>query len=228
VSAGDAGTDEARGGAMSLNGYEVHEISAREATDVIVKNHYLHRRGPASSCFGLFDDWGSLVGVITYGTPASPSLCKGIAGEDEVEHVTELTRLWIADITPKNAESFLIGRSLKMLPSEKDLVVSFAEIRAGHVGTVYQATNWIYTGMSDRHVEWRLDGVESNKHGRHLFDEYGGVDKAKEILGDRLVRAERPRKHRYVFIRGSKWRRKELLSKLRYEVQPYPTMEGVE
>ena len=60
-----------------MNGYEVHEISAREATDVIVKNHYLHRRGPASSCFGLFDDWGSLVGVITYGTPASPVCAKG-------------------------------------------------------------------------------------------------------------------------------------------------------
>jgi hypothetical protein len=210
---------------MSLKGYEVHEISAREATDVIVKNHYLHRRGPASSCFGLFDDWGSLVGVITYGTPASPSLCKGLAGPDEVEHVTELTRLWIADITPKNAESFLIGRSLRMLPPEKDLVVSFAEIRAGHVGTVYQATNWIYTGLSDRHVEWQVDGVESSKHGRHLFDEYGGVEGAKEALGDRLVRTERPRKHRYVFVRGSKWRRKELLSKLRYERQPYPALE---
>ena len=210
---------------MALSGYEVHPISSKEATEVIVRNHYLHRRGPASSCFGLFDEWGSLVGVITYGTPASPSLCKGVAGEDEVSHVTELTRLWIADITPKNAESFLIGKSLRMLPQEKDIVVSFAEIRAGHVGTVYQATNWIYTGLSDRHVEWHVDGVESSKHGRHLFDEFGGVEGAKKVLGDRLVRTERPRKHRYVFLRGSKSRRKELLSKLRYEPQPYPVSE---
>lgn len=211
---------------MALSGYEVHPMSSKEATEVIVKNHYLHRRGPASSCFGLFDDWGSLVGVITYGTPASPSLCRGIAGEDEASHVTELTRLWIADITPKNAESFLIGKSLRMLPQEKDIVVSFAEIRAGHVGTVYQATNWIYTGLSDRHVEWQVDGVESSKHGRHLFDEFGGVEGAKEALGDRLVRTERPRKHRYVFLRGSKSRRKELLAKLRYEAQPYPVGGG--
>jgi len=26
-------------------------------------------------------------------------------------------------------------------------------------------------------------------------------------------------------VRGSKWRRKELLSKLRYEMQPYPAPE---
>jgi len=216
---------------MSLEGWEVHRIGYLEAVNIIVKNHYLHRRGPASDCFGLFDNYGTLMGVITYGTPASASLCKGVAGPEEAPHVTELTRLWIADITPKNAESFLIGNSLKMLPPEKDIVVSYAEIRAGHVGTVYQATNWLYTGMSDRHVQWVVDGVEGNKHSRHLFDEYGGVEGAKKALGDRLQRVERPRKHRYVMLRGDKRRRKELLSKLRYEVQPYPkassTTEGI-
>lgn len=212
---------------MALESYEVHEIPAKQATEIIVQNHYLHRRGPASSAFGLFDDWGSLVGVITYGTPASPPLCRGIAGEEEAPHVTELTRLWIADITPKNAESFLIGKSLKMLPAEKDIVVSFAEVRAGHVGTVYQATNWIYTGLSDAHVEWQVDGEEGTRHVRHLWDEYGGVSAAKKALGDRLVRTDRPRKHRYVYFRGDKWRRKELLSKLRYDPQPYPLNENI-
>jgi len=206
----------------AFEGWEVHPVSYTDAMSIIVKNHYLHRKAPASYCFGLFDNWGSLLGVVTYGTPASPSLCKGIAGEDEKEHVVELTRLWIADITPKNAESFLIGRSLKLLPDDVNIVVSFAEIQAGHVGTVYQATNWIYTGMSDRHVEWSIKGEESNKHGRHMFDEFGGIEGAKKALGERLIRGERPRKHRYLMLRGSRWRKKELLAKLRYEVQEYP------
>ena len=211
----------------ALEGWEVHAIPYGDAMSVIVKNHYLHRKAPASYCFGLFDEWGSMVGVVTYGTPASPSLLKGIAGEDEKDHIVELTRLWIADITPKNAESFLIGRSLKLLPEEINIVVSFAEIQAGHVGTVYQATNWIYTGLSDRHVEWSIEGEESNKHGRHMFDEFGGIEGAKKALGDRLVRGERPRKHRYLMLRGSRRRKKELLGKLRYEVQDYPkTISG--
>jgi hypothetical protein len=111
-----------------------------------------------------------------------------------------------------------------MLPKELDIVVSYAEIQAGHIGIVYQATNWIYTGMSDRHVEWLLDG-KTAKHSRHLFDEHGGVNGAKAFFGERLIKGERPRKHRYVFLRGVKKRRKELLSKLRYEPKPYPKKE---
>lgn len=214
---------------MALEGYEVHPIPYKDAMAIVVENHYLHRRAPASFCFGLFDISGAILGTVVYGKPASPSLCKGVAGPEESSRVIELTRLWIADITPKNAESFLIGNSLKLLPAEYDIVVSFAEIGAGHLGIVYQATNWLYTGMSDRHVEWKLDGA-GNKHSRHLFDEHGGVNGAKEFYGDRLQRLERPRKHRYVMLRGSKHRRKELREKLRYEVMPYPkniTMEDV-
>lgn len=207
---------------MALAGYEVHPIPYRDAMEMVVRHHYLHRKAPASFCYGLFDEMGSVVGVVVYGKPASPSLCRGVAGEDESARVLELTRLWIADVTPKNAESFLIGNSLKMLPDEFDIIVSFAEIDAGHSGVVYQATNWIYTGLSDRHVEWRLDGEKSKQHTRHLFDQFGGIEGAKKALGDRLVRAERPRKHRYVFLRGGRGRRRELLNKLRYQAQPYP------
>lgn len=172
--------------------------------------------------FGLFDSvTEEMVGCIIYGKPASHCLCKGVCGPEEAVNVIELTRLWIADVTPKNAESFLIGQSLRMLPVEKDIVVSYAEISAGHVGVVYQATNWLYTGMSDRHVEWRLDG-KSGSHSRHLFDAHGGVTGAKAFYGERLERHERPRKHRYVMFRGNKWRKHELLEKLKYEVKPYP------
>lgn len=207
---------------VSLAEYEVHPISYEVAIAMIVKNHYLHRRGPASHRYGLFDNTGALVGCITYGKPANPSICKGICGPEESGNVYELTRLWIADITPKNAESFLIAQSLKQLPPEIDILISYAEIRAGHTGVVYQATNWIYTGLSDRHAEWHLDGIEASKHSRHLFDQYGGIKGAKEHFGERLQKGERPRKHRYVIFRGNKTRKKELNSKLRYEKQQYP------
>jgi hypothetical protein len=173
--------------------------------------------------FGLFDG-EEMLGTVIYGKPASNALCVGVCGPDESKQVIELTRLWIKDGTPKNTESYLIGNSLRMLPKELDIVVSYAEIQAGHIGTVYQATNWLYTGMSDKHVEWRLDGVTA-KHSRHLFDEHGGVNGAKAFFGDRLVKSERPRKHRYVIFRGDKRRKKDLMSKLRYKVNPYPKKE---
>ena len=204
--------------------YTIKQISSQEATKMVVENHYLHRRASTMFAYGLFDG-EKMLGCVIYGKPASPSLCVGVCGPEESSRVLELTRLWIADGTPKNTESYLIGRSLRLLPEEKDIIVSYAEIDAGHIGIVYQATNWIYTGMSDRHVEWRLDG-KSGTHSRHLFDEHGGVNGAKAFYGDRLERHERPRKHRYVYFRASsKPRRKELLDKLRYKVQPYPRKE---
>ena len=212
---------------MSLaDTYTIEPIPYKRAMELVVANHYLHRKAPAMFCFGLFQGL-DIIGCVVYGKPASPALCIGVCGKDESHKVIELTRLWIEDGTPKNTESFLIGNSLKMIPDEFDIVVSYAEISAGHVGTVYQATNWIYTGLSDKHVEWRLDG-ESGKHTRHLFDEHGGIDGAKKFYGERMERHERGRKHRYVMFRGTKSRRKQLNSKLRYKVKPYPKAKEAE
>lgn len=209
---------------MSVKNFEVAGIASAEAQAVVKENHYLHRAASCMFAFGLFDDL-ELLGVAIYGKPASPSLCVGICGADESERVIELTRLWIQDGTPKNTESYFIGQTLSLLPAEYDIVVSYAEIGAGHVGTIYQATNWIYTGLSDRHVEWEVEGIE-NKHSRHLFDELGGIKKAKEFYGDKMIAKERGRKHRYLMFRGSKSRQKQLRRKLRYQVIQYPKVSA--
>jgi hypothetical protein len=207
--------------------YTIKQIDSKSATKMVVENHYLHRRASTMFAYGLFDD-EEMIGCVIYGKPASNALCVGVCGPEESSKVLELTRLWIKDGTPKNTESFLIGRSLKLLPKDKDIIVSYAEIGAGHIGVVYQATNWIYTGMSDRHVEWRLDG-KSASHSRHLFDEHGGVNGAKAYFGERLERHERPRKHRYIYFNtNNKWRRRDLNTKLRYKPQPYPKREVLE
>ena len=207
---------------MSVTNYEVWAIETAVAQAVVKKHHYLRRSASSMFTFGLFEGM-DLIGVAIYGKPASPSLCVGVCGPDESERVVELTRLWIEDATPKNTESFFIAQTLKLLPDEYDIVVSYAEIGAGHSGIIYQATNWLYTGLSDAHVEWRLDG-SSNKHSRHIFDEHGGIEGAKAYYGERLERHERGRKHRYVMFRGNKTRKKQLRAKLRYQTQPYPKM----
>jgi hypothetical protein len=209
---------------VSVTAYEVWSIETAVAQAVVKKHHYLRRSASAMFTFGLFDGM-DLIGVAIYGKPASPSLCVGVCGPEESQRVVELTRLWIEDATPKNTESFFIGQTLRLLPSEFDIVVSYAEIGAGHSGVIYQATNWIYTGLSDAHVEWRLDG-QANKHSRHLFDEHGGIDGAKAYYGERLQRHERGRKHRYIMFRGTKARKKALRAKLRYQVEPYPKLSA--
>jgi hypothetical protein len=200
--------------------YYIKEVDKKNAMDMIIKNHYLHRKAPCKYAFGLYEkQTNNLVGVIIYGTPASRSVQKGICGIDEANNVIELTRLWIDDKVGHNAESYLIGNTIKLV--KEPIIVSYAEHKQGHLGIVYQATNWIYTGMSDRHIQWKVEGVD-NKHSRHLFDKYGGINEAKKILGDKMIKEERPRKYRYIYFNCDRRRKKQLLSKLRYEQQPYP------
>ena len=205
---------------MSLQGWTVQEIPKAVAQEIVVKNHYPHRKAPCSKAFGLFNEKQELLGVVMYGVPASRSLCVGLAGLDLSNEIYELTRLWVDDSAPKNGESFLIGNSLRNV--NKKLIVSYAEVEQGHLGVVYQATNWFYTGLSARHSEWRLDGVKNTTHSRHLFDEFGGINGAKKHYGSRLQKHERARKHRYVFINAKGKRKAELLSKLNYKITNYP------
>lgn len=200
-----------------LSGWTVDRIDNATAQKIVVDNHYLHRKAPCSAAFGLFDQMGRLWGVVMYGTPSSSSLRAGIAGAEEANNVIELTRLWIHDDAPKNGESFLIGRSVRN--AGKDIVVSFADTAQNHYGVVYQATNWLYTGLSAKRTDWTVVGID--KHGHTWADKYS-ANEMREMFGDRFTLQPRSRKHRYVFLNGSKARKRDLLAKLNYPVQPYP------
>lgn len=152
-----------------------------------------------------------------YGTPSAAALRAGIAGEDEALNVIELTRLWVDDDAPRNGESFLIGRSIKQCG--KEIVVSFADTAENHLGIIYQATNWLYTGLSAKRTDWVIEGED--KHNLSLTDRYSAAE-VREKYGDKFRLQERSRKHRYIFINAKGHRRKELLEKLRYDVVPYP------
>jgi hypothetical protein len=201
--------------------YFVEAIPKNIAQEVVVANHYLHRQAPCSMAFGLFDEMSQLVGVILYGVPASSTLLRGICGDDEAKNVYELTRLWVDDSVGKNAESFLIGNTLKRL--DREIVVSFADSSQGHVGYVYQATNWLYTGLSSKFRDPKVKGLEHQHHATYA----NGMTNAqlREKYGDRLYFVDRPRKHRYIYFSASKTRRKELMKKLNYSVLPYPKAE---
>ena len=200
-----------------LANWSVRKIDNAIAQDVVVKSHYLHRKAPCSNAFGLFDELQALRGVVLYGTPSSAPLRSGIAGKDNANNVIELTRLWIDDNSPKNSESYLIGNSLKNCG--KEIVVSFADTQQNHLGIVYQATNWLYTGLSAKRTDWVVEGID--KHGHTWADKYTAEEMRNEF-GDKFKLVPRSRKHRYIFINAKGSRKKELLSLLKYKIEPYP------
>lgn len=158
-----------------------------------------------------------------YGTPSSSSLRAGVAGKEHANNVMELTRLWIDDSTPKNSESYLIGNSIKHC--SKEIVVSFADTAQNHLGIVYQATNWLYTGLSAKRTDWTVEGID--KHGHTWADKHTALE-MRELYGDKFSLVPRSRKHRYIFVNAKGSRRKELVSLLRYKQEPYPKLQEKE
>jgi hypothetical protein len=203
---------------------EVLPITANECEPWLLEKHYAKRLCPISYAFGLYVD-GLLVGVCTYGTPASAPLRTGVCGKEFESYVLELNRLCCS--SGKNFASFLIGNSLKMLP-KPSIVVSYADTEMGHVGYVYQAANFLYTGLSAKRTNWVIEGLE-HLHGATIADMSRGQDNRAEFMrakfGEKFKLVDRSRKHRYVFFNVLKRERNMFLSALKYKVEPYPKGE---
>ncbi len=186
--------------------YEVVQIPYSATKDWILNIHYAKRMPSISFAYGLYH-YDELVGMVSYGTPASPFLCKGICGEEHKHNVIELNRLVLKDNLPNQA-SFLVSRSLKLLPKPK-VVVSYADTAQDHAGIIYQACNFLFTGTTKARTDI------AGKDGRH----------SRHHLGDRQNRINRSAKHRYVYFIGSKKDKKTLRNALRYTIEDnYPKL----
>ena len=184
--------------------YTVKQITYAETKPFILNIHYAGRMPSISYAFGLFED-SKLVGIVSFGSPASAPLCRGICGDPEKSKVIELNRLVLLN-NKKNEASLFVSKSIKLLPRPK-IIVSYADTAQGHSGYVYQACNFLFTGTSKPRTDI---APKDGKHPRHH-------------LGDTSNRVQRSAKHRYVYIHADRREKKRLLSLLKYPVLPkYP------
>lgn len=200
---------------------EVKEITRAECAPFILEIHYAKRWPSISRAFGLYEN-DELIGICTYGTPPSAPLRKGIAGDSYIKNILELNRLCLK-YNKKNQASFLVSKSLKMLGDF--IVISFADTSVGHIGYVYQACNFDYYGLSAKRTDWKIKGME-HLHGQTIADKYRGVENRslaiKKDYGDDFYLEQRPRKHRYIYICGSKKFKKAANQCIKYKKQNYP------
>lgn len=183
-----------------MNGFEVREIATSDALPMILEKHYAQRKPSISYAFGLFNN-DEMVGVCTFGKPASNSLCEGVCGKENKERVFELNRLYI-DVNTKNIASYFVSRCLRHLKKFRLIIVSYSDTGMSHHGYVYQATNFIYTGATKERTDMYTEG---NKHSRHYGEE------------NKHLRKVRTSKHIYVYFTDKKDKQY-----LKYKVLPYP------
>lgn len=205
--------------------YEVKSIDRSLCKEWCLKKHYAKRIPPISYAFGLFDN-SILIGILTYGIPVSSTL-RNLWNNNY--KLMELNRLVVNDNLPKNTLSFFVSASLKMLP--KPLVIaSYADTSRNHHGYIYQATNWIYTGLSAEFKDYHVKGLE-HLHHTTISDMSRGqenrVEWLKNKFGDKLIIVDRPRKHRYFYFLGNKYDVKKMKEMLPYKIEKYPKGDNI-
>jgi hypothetical protein len=207
--------------------YEVKSIDYQDCKEWFLKKHYLKRLPSISFCFGLYDGI-NLIGVCSFGNAVPLTMKRSICGQDYEHLVYELNRLIVIDNHNKNVTSFFVSQCLKMLPNPL-IIVSYADKSQGHNGYIYQATNFIYLGLSHTQKDWKIRG-EEDKHSRTLMDEFAFTENRiqllKEKYGDRLYQVQREPKHRYVYFLGNKNFKKQIIKQLKYNPQSYPKGEN--
>lgn len=199
---------------MTKQQLRVERITVDDAKPWILERHYAKRMPCITDAYGAFVG-GILSGVCTFGVPASPSLCTGVCGDSYRQYVLELNRLCVMDNAEFNTSEFL-GRCLRRLGSVATsggaygrIIVSYADTGMGHIGIVYQATNWIYTGVTKERTDI---GADDGTHSRHY-------DKSCDYSTNRKLRTA---KHRYVNFVGNRRWCKGARRALRYKEEPYP------
>lgn len=220
----------------------VRPITRAVARNFVVKHHYSHRFSQCKVALGLydtsatskfFDKYEELVGCMVYGHPVCNKAVDSITVDESLNNgeVLELTRLFIDDLGIKNIESWFLGQSFRWLKKnmpEVKVLIAYSDPEYGHVGTIYQATNFLYQGigasklMPDYQV--KLFPNSSWIPSRTVGEKFGpkNPQKLAEKIGHKFWRKMESSKHRYIYFLCDKREKKEIMSKLKLPILPYP------
>lgn len=203
---------------MSIKEYKVVRATKSTCNQLVASRHYKRKLGIFWEGFALVHT-GRVYGVVCYGQPSAP--IQRSAFSDRDFRLYELTRLVIQTET-KNAASYLISESLKMLSCKPCAVISYADSDMGHCGIVYQATNWLYTGMVNPH-DCMYEYQGEVLHPQTLRDRLGVTSPTKWAKENNVKRIVMGGKHRYFKLVGTRREVASMRDRLKYEViKSYP------
>lgn len=213
---------------IDLSKIEVKRVSVKEIRRAIVTGHYSGVMPDATQeAFGAYQD-EVLVGAAAYGPGGNSKTFGAVIEGFDSSNARELIRLWVHPEAPTNTASLIIGRSLRLLPEQVGLVVTFADTGQSHNGAIYQATNFHYLGMSNQGIRYvDASGVEvtarlANVYRNRNPEKFAGMslNEIRENLGWTPIISHQ--KHRYAIGVGK--HRKQINKILKAQALPYPKM----
>ena len=161
----------------------VKVIPPKIANDFVKKHHYSGKVVPNSQLhFGAFLD-GKLHGVMSYGPSMDKSKLITLVEGTKWNEFIELNRMAFDDYLPRNAESFCIAKSIKLIKKNAPhikWIVSFADGCSCGDGTIYRASNFVLTGIREN---FNLCQLPSGEKVHKMSLESNPTCKRKELGG---------------------------------------------
>lgn len=181
--------------------YRVETCPLAQARAMIAEHHYA--RGAANTAVfrhGLFHRERGMVGAALWMPPTK------VCAQSVHPHwqgVLCLSRLVVLPEEPTNAASHLMGRSMRLIKQDGRWhhLVTYADERQGHVGTIYRATNWDYLGsrkgdpiyLDDQDRQVARKATRSRTHAQMMalgYRNVGRSTKHKYVKQIRPVRSD--------------------------------------
>jgi hypothetical protein len=158
---------------------------------------------------------GKFVGVVIYGSGATPNLGKPYGLEQD--QCVELVRIALTKHeTPVSRIVSIATRWVHNKNPRLRLIVSFADTAQGHHGGIYQAGNWVYNGQGVAAKFYMIHGKLTHPRTLGLAGLVQNIDGARR-RDPRATVVNVPGKHRYLMPLDDEMRQRILpLSK------PYP------
>lgn len=185
--------------------------------------HYSHKAPSTAFGYSYFTDGGGFMGVVLFGNGANPHI--GTEYGLFCGEAIELVRVALSGEQGHGHTSRIVADALRRLHRDRPLVrlvVSYADSDQGHLGTIYQATNWIYVGKVREGVRDVLVIDGRRVHNKTIYSSFPGVglDVARDMLREAGHEVELSRtlgKQKYLMPMDKKTRRRVLPL-----ARPYP------
>lgn len=195
--------------------------ASHEAAKYACENWHYSKSTPVPPLVkvGAWED-GKFIGVILFSRGASSNLLTPYGLKQD--QGCELTRVALTKhITPvSRIVKFAIKFLVKMNPKLR-LVVSFADPEQGHVGGIYQAGNWVFTGRTSAGVDYYFKGkrLHSRQVSAKGWNIQQGVKRITAKPSECIVK-KTAGKYRYLMALDN-----EMKKQLNLIALPYPKRE---
>lgn len=134
----------------------VADMDFNTAQRMIREMHYA--KGGSNTyvyCHGLFKHGDPTPHGVSWWLPPTRVAAESV-NREKWKQVLSLTRLVVAPGIPKNAATFMLAKSVKMIKQDARFVslVTYADESQGHLGRIYRAANWVYVGRTGPYPRW--------------------------------------------------------------------------